>query len=575
MSADRKDRLLGLAFAAPPALAMLVAIVFVATDLPFADGWETPGGLLELDARGELSAHHFLAQHNESRPLFPRLLFYGTAQALGWHPKLFMLMSWASSFVVTLIMARWLIESGRDLISLMAILIVSTLVFSMAQHANYLWGMQLVVFVPSSCLILSLALTRSSSSPTRILVGAIVLSFVSTFSYANGMLCWLLAAPFPLLAVSGAGQGAEGRSRVRWQVGIYLLCAALSLLLYFWDYSRPVHHPSLEAALREPAQAGLFFASWLGAPFSDVVWRLDAAAVAGGGILLLTFSIGAVFLLRLQRSQESQGAGAAIPWLALLAYGLISGLVTTVGRLGSGETAALAQRYATQVLWIPVGLTGLACAMRTMRTGAPARAGVAIELVLLAVLAGLAVLSWINGARQLPQYAKQLSQNALSLQLIDVLPENPLLARLHPAPARIAARARLLRERGLLDYRPIGPWIATELPEPEPAVGVIEVRTFAAEGKNGMAQQLLIEGTAVIPDTELAADGVLLRWTGPTEPGRSWTALAINDRDSLTRRRIRFYDLLEAPPDADPSKLVALAIDLDRRRLYRLPRVRN
>lgn len=571
MRTARAERLLRLTAVGLPALSTLAVIAIVAIDLPFADGWDTPGSLLETEAHRGLSARDFVAQHNESRPLFPRLLFYAASHAFGWHPKLFMLISWLATLVVALITTRWLGQTVRTPLSLVASLIVSAFVFSLAQYSNFLWGMQLVVFVPSFCLILALELARSRASATLILVGLIGLCTLSTFSYANGMLCWLLAAPLPLFV---AAQRGEDRARLRRLAGIYLACAALALLFYFWDYTTPAHHPSLAAALLEPAKAYWFFASWLGAPFSDAVWPLEAAPVAGSVILVVVVGLVAAFVRQARRSRDRNLVRVAIPWLALLAYGLISGLVTTAGRMGSGEQAALVQRYATHVLWIPVGLTGLICVMRARRDGEHTRAGTPIDLALLVVLGGLAVLSWINGARQLPQYSKQLRQNALSLQLIDVLPENPLLARIHPTPQLIVSRARLLGERGMLDYQPVGRWVtaAAAAAEPASAVGAVDVWQLEGQGGGGAARQLVVDGTAVIPDTERAADGVLLRWTGSPGPARSWTALIVADRDSASGQRIRFFDLLDAPLDADPARLEALAIDLTRQRLYRIAR---
>jgi len=566
-SAERAERLLVLAAVGLPALSMLAVIAIVGTDVPFADGWDTPGILLETEVHRGLNARDFVAQHNESRPLFPRLVFYSASHVFGWHPKLFMLLSWLATLVAALVAARWLRQAVRAPLAFVASLIVSAFAFSLAQYANFLWGMQLVVFVPSLCLILALELARSRASPTFVLIGVIGLCSLSTFSYANGMICWLLAAP--ALQLVAAERVAE-RSRLRVMAGIYLACAVLALLLYFWDYARPPHHPSFVAALLEPAQAGLFFASWLGAPFSDAVWPLEAAPIAGCGVLVVVAGLVGVFVQQVRASGGRDLVRRAIPWLALLAYGLISGLVTTAGRVGSGEQAAFSQRYATQVMWIPVGLTGLVCVMRACRDDARVRARPRLDVALFVVLGGLAVLSWINGARQLPQYSKQLRQNALSLRFIEVLPENPLLARIHPMPQRIVPRARLLGERGLLDYRPIGSWVTVAAAEPVPAVGAVDV--WQLEGEGGAPRQLVVDGTAVIPDSQRVADAVLLRWATRPGPARSWTALSVSDRDEASGRRIRFFDLLDVPSGADPAELELLAIDLPGQRLYRIAR---
>lgn len=124
----------------------------------------------------------------------------------------------------------------------------------------------------------------------------------------------------------------------------------------------------------------------------------------------------------------------------------------------------------------------------------------------------------------------------------------------------------------MLDYQPVGRWVTAAAAEPGSAVGAVDVWQLEGQGGGGAARQLVVDGTAVIPDTERAADGVLLRWTRPAGPARSWTALIVADRDSASGQRIRFFDLLDAPLDADPARLEALAIDLTRQRLYRIAR---
>ena len=261
---------------------MLAVILIVGVDLPFADGWDTPGGLLEAGLDGRLGLADLFEQHNESRPLFPRLFFYAFAHLFGWHPKAFMLLSWVVTLVVACLVSRWLVALGRGPVPLWGAFVVSSLLFSLAQYANFLWGIQLVVFIPSLCLVLALESARRVVSCGVLLASTIALCLLATFSYANGMLLWLVAAPFSAL-VSEWQRGSVKSARA-WG-GVYALCGVVALACYFFDYRRPPTHASMMAGLEAPLAALVFFARWVGAPFSGVFWGLEDAAWAGAGLL--------------------------------------------------------------------------------------------------------------------------------------------------------------------------------------------------------------------------------------------------------------------------------------------------
>ena len=52
--------------------------------LPYWDEWRTPGLLLTSYAKGTLSFSDFFLQHNESRKIFPCLLYITLAKIHGW-----------------------------------------------------------------------------------------------------------------------------------------------------------------------------------------------------------------------------------------------------------------------------------------------------------------------------------------------------------------------------------------------------------------------------------------------------------------------------------------------------------
>ena len=83
------------AFSFLPAAVLGILIVKYWVNVPLLDEWWTPALLFkEYFVDGHLSWHSLLAQHNESRKLFPRLIFLGCARIFGWDTRVPMALSW-------------------------------------------------------------------------------------------------------------------------------------------------------------------------------------------------------------------------------------------------------------------------------------------------------------------------------------------------------------------------------------------------------------------------------------------------------------------------------------------------
>src|ERR1041385_6564495 len=74
---------LGAVSLVPVVLALIMTVRHWAP-LPYWDEWFTPGELLRSYAYGTLSFHDFFLQHNESRKVFPRMVYLVLAKLHGW-----------------------------------------------------------------------------------------------------------------------------------------------------------------------------------------------------------------------------------------------------------------------------------------------------------------------------------------------------------------------------------------------------------------------------------------------------------------------------------------------------------
>ncbi|MFN4241693.1 MAG: hypothetical protein ACK4PI_00495 [Tepidisphaerales bacterium] len=338
-----------------PAGLCLLWILTRGVMVPYWDQFDIGRFLASAFERGYPSWSELFAQHNESRKFFPRLIFWLLAVPGHWDVRREMVAQW----VVLLVAAALLTSLARRTMppgpAAVVAAVGGTLLFSLSQWQNLLWGIQLVTVVPTCMLLVGIwALTAPGPAVSATRFGlrlgvAVAAAAVATFSYANGMALWVLLVPAVLLARAPSW-------RWRWGgLGVLLLAATAALLLYFTGYQRPAHHPAPDVALTSPRAAADFFLAFLGnalrvAADAELARTLGAVLLAAALLSALALSGSAV------RGRTLQPLRDALPWLSLIAYAVLSAAATTAGRLGFGLQAAIAERYVTFALPLAIGV---------------------------------------------------------------------------------------------------------------------------------------------------------------------------------------------------------------------------
>jgi hypothetical protein len=341
--------------ALPVGLVMLpigFAALFIATysvDVPYADEWGTARLFVHL-AEGSLSFTHLFAQHNEFRQFFPNLLFLALGTITRWNVRYEMLVSLAlaclasfniyriSRVTITGVQKRLWLLVGANL-----------LIFSPVQYESWLFGIQVVYFAPIACLTTCLSVAYSGLSPRAKLAIGALLSIVSTFSSANGILCWVLVLPVLLVVCDWR------RPFVPFLIGGWMVLCLLSVSFYLYGYKTPEWHPSLTESIRHPARALTYLAAFLGAPLAPGtgITRLAAATLIGA--LASILFAGACAYLWVGFSDRSLRR-RMIGFVMIGAYSLGTGLMVMPARLGFGIPQALSSRYSTFSLYLLVSL---------------------------------------------------------------------------------------------------------------------------------------------------------------------------------------------------------------------------
>ena len=536
-----------LPFVLAAAIALGIVLWF-GVDVPQGDDWDTPGAILANWAQGDtLELAHFTAKHNETRPVVPRLLSFGLALAVGWHPKLQMLLSWACGVAMALGLRSLLPTAGRPRgAAALAAWALALFLFSPLQFQNQLWGIQLVVFLPPACLVGCLALACTRRPAAQVFAGCAVLALVATYSYAHGALVWVLGWPVPLLWLR-ARAGLRPVDSVRGLLGgslVHAVCAVLALLAYVAGPEGSPWGGDGSAAARDATAMAAFFATWAGSFLS--FGSPEGAGPVGVVVLLAVGGTLATLAARATRDQDLRLLARAWPFLALLAYGLLSGLAAAWARGGLGAEAALAWRYRSFSVWIPLGLTGLVFLSTSAR-------GLARAPLLALVL--VALLGWWYGIDLAASHAHASRRTELNVRLLEQTPGNAELVRMYPLPKHVIERVAVLRPSGLLPGEPIGPWLGDATLQPgEPAPGSWRRRM--------RPQRVDIEGDARLPDGRLP-DFVLVarrREEGPVP----WTGWLVDEHG-------RFEDHLPRIARRPTPDLALFAVDVAARSLHEIP----
>jgi hypothetical protein len=319
-----------------PAAFLAVLIFKYSVDLPQWDEWSYVPFFEKL-SHGSLTFGDLFAQVNEYRQFFPNLVMVAVGWLTRWDPRYEMLVTFLVacfiSFTIYRLCERTIV--GDRTSGLLLFLIANLIIFSPAQYENWLQGQQLVYFIPIACVTTCLLVAYSGlNAPARFGICA-VLSLVSTFSSANGIVCWLVVLPVLMLAESSS------RLRARWWIVLgWIVGLVCSAALYLHDYHKPWWSPKPSMALSHPTVALDYFLAFVGAPLALSNVKL---AVAMGLIMTSAYGLSCYYLFK--RRADLPLVRRMLIWSMIGAYSLLTALMTTFGRLGLGIAQSQNTRY--------------------------------------------------------------------------------------------------------------------------------------------------------------------------------------------------------------------------------------
>lgn len=501
--------LAGLCLLPPVMLAILLCRN--AVNVPYWDEWDDDLAGIFLKAHaGGLSLDDFWTQHNESRLVLPRAIFLLLGGFSHWN----LLREVAFTFSLACAAAAmifWLGRktlAGRPATAWLVFFIASLLIFSPTQYQAWLWGMELILYLPLVCILVSLLVLQTNLSGRTKLFICAALATASTYSFSNGLLAWV--ALFPILFLSEGWSGLQKKKRAAL---LWLFALFANVALYFQDYQFPPSSGFWRVLCLDPLRVVEYLLVFLGNPL--VNQNSDNEVTAGiiiGGVQLILFIAICILIFHWRRNFALMNR--VWSWLTLGGYGILSALLATTGRAAFGAEQALSPRYGIFGVCLTVALVFLVPIILFHRATPKNTARFAINKnkirVALAILGATVVvlhaLAFPAAVVNLTVFGLDLRLAKSSLKFLDVLPPQPAtLAFLCPNYPKVKNMADALDRAGVWNYslhqtRRLADF--KQIPPPARAIGVIE--TSQVIGTN-----LFLSGWAIAPTRHAAADCVV------------------------------------------------------------------
>lgn len=474
--------------------------------VPFWDEWDTPGAQLASYYRGTLTFAELCSQHNEHRLLFPRLVWLPLAIVAGWDVRHGMVLTFCfvclgAAGLYQLLRSSNGTAAGRAFV----FGLMNLVLFSPRQYETFLVGAQGETFVPTFMLVLALIVNLSGKSlRTKTIVNA-ALAHVSTYSFGNGMLVWLLA--FPLETGSADLQATRQRRRIFWWA-FYIVMAGLSVASYFISYRHPSSTPPVVSPIAQLPAFMRFVFTWVGSLFNA-----GAPAICGAVVLFIFGGLAAVAAWQMRRTGTWRSHYA---WLVLGCYTVISGCVAAMARLGFDYSMAGDARYTTFSAFLYIAVLGLGFSVYSQAKPRALTERIALSAAAVSLMVILAF--WaitFKKERQLLRIFKPAWEHSLLvMRWTAAIPQNPEIALLTPDPVRkTMATIRTLAENDALRPRLVNQRLASAVNEAPnsnaTSAGVLDGATLEATG------HLAFQGWARVPDRDRPADCVVLGFETP------------------------------------------------------------
>src|SRR3954468_19795999 len=195
-SPDTVKRALLRYFPFAPAILLAIVLPMYWVDVPQYDEWDSVT-LFEHLAQGTLTVKLLFNQVNEYRQFFPNVIFVALGKLTHWDLRYEMILVFIAACLISLNVRRLaaLMTEATEVQFAILFFAANLVIFSLTQYENWWQAQQLVYYMPILCVTICVLVARSKLNTFSKFGIFAALSFISMFSSANGVVCWIVVLP--------------------------------------------------------------------------------------------------------------------------------------------------------------------------------------------------------------------------------------------------------------------------------------------------------------------------------------------------------------------------------------------
>jgi hypothetical protein len=427
---------------------VILAIWYIssyAVNVPYWDQWDMEVWVLDQFMHQQISFSDLIAQHNESRPFFPRIIALGVGILTAYDVRYESWIMFALFLGVFVLIGSMVVKDhGWNTWSLLFLVPVSWFFFNFSLVYNYLFGVRVSQALVITMLVIAILLLDRSERLDPGFFLAAGAAGVATFTFIAGLFVWPACAVLLLLKNSGN----KLQMLLAWG-GFWVFF----YLVYFWGYFKPGQTPEYLLRSSYAVDATLTFMVSVG---SSAVHSSTYTLPAGAVVLCLA---GALLVYNRKRLDFGRNG----KWIAMIAFSLLTSGAVVMARGGWGENVGLAARYYVITFVSIIGIYGLAlnytkssagpagCRWLPGKKSRPSRDSmVNLSLLGLAVvlLCAGAIVHINPGLMEGARHHEELTNGSYLLETYAVQPDGALTI-LYPNPQSVRSKAKFLQEYNL------------------------------------------------------------------------------------------------------------------------------
>lgn len=328
-------------------IALITFLIFTkSVNVPSWDQWALVP-LFDKFYSGTLTLKDLWTQHNEHRILFPKIIMLILGSLTHWnifYELITNLLIAIATYLVILSQMKFTAVKIEKKPHWILYLSIPILLFTTGQWENWSWGFQIQIFLNVAAVMNGLVLLTRKLTPLK-LVFIFICGTVATYSFANGIMFWLIGLIIIVFALKP----------IKNKILLYFLWISISLVnvfTYFYHYKKPEGHPPLIYVIKHPLTFIKYFLAYIGSPMGGFDKNIALLLGFIGTVLFLI-----IFICIILRKRDL--LLDLSPWLGAMLYSVISAVVSAVGRAGFGYEQALASRYVTISIIFWIGLVYL------------------------------------------------------------------------------------------------------------------------------------------------------------------------------------------------------------------------